>query len=100
MHINIDNGISSMKVIIVSNSHGVIANKSESLTIESSSPSCLEQNQKDWWAVSCAFIARCAFVDSFIASYSKQMRQVCDIGLSGKMIGAQRKSGTCVSRKN
>lgn len=82
MYLGIDLGTSGVKIIILDNNDGLVAEASSPLTVSRPAPLWSEQNPSDWWQATQLAIAKLKKTDA------ESLKQVKAIGLSGQMHGA------------
>lgn len=82
MYLGIDLGTSGVKIIILDNNDGLVAEASSPLTVSRPAPLWSEQNPSDWWQATQLAIAKLKQKDA------ESLKQVEAIGLSGQMHGA------------
>ncbi|WP_286272825.1 xylulokinase [Thalassotalea hakodatensis] len=82
MYLGIDLGTSGVKVIILDDQDGLVAQASSPLTVSRPAPLWSEQNPIDWWQ------ATQLAITEIQQSHADSLKQVKAIGLSGQMHGA------------
>jgi len=82
VYLGIDLGTSELKVVVVDDTHRVVASASESLTTSRPHPLWSEQNPSDWWAALDTAMLRLR------ESHKHELEAVRAIGPCGQMHGA------------
>lgn len=80
--LGIDLGTSELKLLLLDETHRVIATVAEPLSISRPQPRWSEQAPQDWW------LACCKALDRLATEQADAMSRVAAIGLSGQMHGA------------
>lgn len=82
MYLGIDLGTSGVKVILIDDEQNIIASSKGSLEVQRKNPNWSEQNPSDW------IDATNYAIDILKKNYTKELKSVKGIGLSGQMHGA------------